>query len=292
MKKILSLIAIITLSLSLIACEGTPEETVDLNDDSSVASMLSSLQSEIEAISLEIEAINEALEGLKSTPSDVSDLSAQFVSITSELNTLINSYTSMALAITLLQPEDIVLEDLSYASYLNESNPEVTIVVKNLGTMTLQLFPDVAPNSVRNMIKLIEEGFYDGLIFHRVIEGFMIQGGWASLMGKQDSSCVLEGEFLSNGIANPLNHDRGVLSMARTTVRNSATSQFFIMHQKVTSLDGQYAAFGGLTSGFNVLDVIASTPTNQDGRPLSNIVIESVTVDLKGVTYPGPVCIN
>lgn len=292
MKKILSLIAIITLSLSLIACEGTPEETVDLNDDSSVASMLSSLQSEIEAISLEIEAINEALEGLKSTPSDVSDLSAQLVSITSELNTLINSYTSMALAITLLQPEDIVLEDLSYASYLNESNPEVTIVVKNLGTMTLQLFPDVAPNSVHNMIKLIEEGFYDGLIFHRVIEGFVIQGGWASLMGKQDSSCVIEGEFAANGISNDLLHDRGVLSMARTSVMNSATSQFFIMHQKVTSLDGQYAAFGGLTSGFNVLDVIAKASRNAQDRPLTDIVIESVTVDLKGVTYPGPVCIN
>lgn len=190
------------------------------------------------------------------------------------------------------QPEEIEYDmELPYSSYFNSSNPLVTMVVAGKGTIVIELFPDVAPNSVNNMIKLIQDGFYDGLIFHRVIQGFMIQGGWGDLKGKQ-ATCTIAGEFASNGFANPLLHERGVISMARTNVRNSATSQFFLMHAKSPWLDGEYAAFGGMVSGFEVLDAVATTPTGFQDAPNTEVVIESVTVDLRGYNPAPPVCVN
>ncbi len=181
--------------------------------------------------------------------------------------------------------------ELAYSSYFKTTNPLVTMNVAGQGTIVIELFPDVAPNSVNNMIKLIQDGFYDGLIFHRVITGFMIQGGWGDLKGKQ-ATCTIAGEFSANGFDNNLIHDRGVISMARTNVRNSATSQFFLMHAKSPWLDGEYAAFGGMVSGFEVLDAIANTPTGAQDAPRTEVVIESVTVDLRGYTPAPPVCVN
>ncbi len=190
------------------------------------------------------------------------------------------------------ESENSLMLDVPYASYLKDSNPVVTMEVAGLGTMKLQLFPDVAPNSVNNMIKLIQDGYYDGLIFHRVIENFVIQGGWGELMGKEASSCTIAGEFNANGFTNDLEHDRGVLSMARTSVMDSATSQFFVMHQRTPSLDGQYAGFGGLIEGFDVLDAIATTSTAAYDQPTENIVMESVTVELNGYSPSEPDCVN
>lgn len=181
--------------------------------------------------------------------------------------------------------------DLPYSQYFKESNPLVTMNVEGQGTIVIELFPDVAPNSVNNMIQLIQDGFYDGLIFHRVIEGFMIQGGWGDLKGKQ-ATCTIAGEFSANGFANDLLHERGVISMARTNVRDSATSQFFLMHAKSPWLDGEYAGFGGMVSGFEVLDAIATTPTGFQDAPNTEVVIESVTVDVRGYRPAAPVCVN
>ena len=173
---------------------------------------------------------------------------------------------------------------MSYQTYLNETNPVVTLKVKDLGTITLELFPEVAPNTVNNFIHLAERKFYDGLIFHRVIPSFMIQGGW----GKEDLRPI-RGEFSSNDFANPLKHSRGVISMARTNDPNSQTSQFFIMHQNSPHLDGQYAAFGVVTSGIEVVDKIANMPRDFRDRPHQDAVIESLVVDTKGKVYPKPI---
>jgi len=174
---------------------------------------------------------------------------------------------------------------MNYQNYLNALNPIVTIEVKGLGTIKAELFYDVAPNSVANFIKLIEENYYDGLVFHRVIPGFMIQGGWG-----KETGCALKGEFKSNGIDNPLLHSRGVLSMARTNDPNSATSQFFIMHQNSPHLDGAYAGFGGVVSGIEIVDLIAKVSRDYRDRPYEDVIIEKMTIDLKGKTYPHPVC--
>lgn len=168
----------------------------------------------------------------------------------------------------------------------NNTNPVVTITVKGYSEpMVLELYYDIAPNTVRNFIKLANDHFYDGSTFHRVIEDFMIQGG----MGSKET-CTIAGEFSSNGFENNLKHDRGVISMARTTVKNSATSQFFIMHKNSPHLDGQYAAFGKLISGFETLDAIATVNTGYQDRPVSEVKITKVTVDTKGVTYDAPTC--
>lgn len=188
--------------------------------------------------------------------------------------------------------EEEFMTDLPYNSYLKSSNPVVTMEIAGAGTMIAQLFPDVAPNSVNNMIQLIQEGYYDGLIFHRVIEGFMIQGGWGELVGKAPVSCTIAGEFASNGFPNDLSHDRGVLSMARTAVKDSATSQFFVMHQLSPHLNGEYAGFGGLVEGFDVLDGIATTATGPGDQPTDPVVIERVTVELNGYVPSAPDCVN
>ena len=164
------------------------------------------------------------------------------------------------------------------------TNPIIKINVRDFGTMTAELYPEKAPKTVANFLKLIDEGFFTGLIFHRVIKGFMIQGGgYTEDMGDTDAESI-KGEFRSNGFAaNDLKHTRGVLSMARTQIPDSASSQFFVMHMDAPHLDGQYAGFGKLTDGFDVLDAIANTETGNYGWymqdvPVDAIVIESIEV--------------
>ena len=163
--------------------------------------------------------------------------------------------------------------------------PVVTMEIEGFGVIELVLFPDVAPNTVRNFVSLIESGYYDGVEFHRVIEGFMIQGGWGDAL-----SCRIEGEFTNNGFANDIAHVRGVISMARTMDPNSATGQFFIVHQTSPHLDGNYASFGMMTKGWDVLDAIASTQTGANDAPTEAIVITAMTVNTFGVDYQPPVC--
>ena len=165
-------------------------------------------------------------------------------------------------------------------------NPIVTIIVAGYDEpMILELYYDKAPNTVRNFVYLANSGFYTGSTFHRVIEDFMIQGGIGST-----AACVIKGEFTSNGFSeNDISHIRGVISMARTTVKNSATSQFFIVHKDSTFLDGNYAAFGMLISGFSTLDAIARVNTSSD-KPIVDVVITSITVDTHGDTFEDPTC--
>lgn len=150
--------------------------------------------------------------------------------------------------------------------------------MENGGVMTLELYEDKAPITTENFIKLAKEGFYDGLIFHRVIKGFMIQGGDPTGTGMGGPGYQIKGEFASNGIKNDLRHTRGVISMARSMMPDSAGSQFFIMHKDAPHLDGQYAAFGKMTDGFDVLDAIASVATDRNDRPREEQKIKHVTV--------------
>ena len=168
------------------------------------------------------------------------------------------------------------------------ANPIATITMENGGRIVCELYPDKAPQSVRNMISLANKGFYDGLIFHRVISGFMIQGGCPKGTGTGGPGYCIKGEFFFNGVKNDLKHKRGVLSMARSSSPNSAGSQFFIMHADAKHLDGQYAAFGKVTSGMDVVDAIASVQTDRNDRPQVEQKIASITVDTHGETYPEP----
>ena len=167
-------------------------------------------------------------------------------------------------------------------------NPIVTIEMENGGVMKAELYPDVAPNTVNNFISLVKKGFYDGLIFHRVIPGFMIQGGDPQGMGIGGPGWSIKGEFAQNGVKNDLRHDRGVLSMARAMDPDSAGSQFFIMVEKAPHLDGQYAAFGKVTEGMETADAIVSVRTNWQDKPLTDQRMKKVTVDTFGVDYPEP----
>ena len=153
----------------------------------------------------------------------------------------------------------------------------VIIKVKDYGEMKAELDYDAAPNSAANFVALARSGFYDGLIFHRIIKGFMIQGGWGDLKGKHLDYSI-KGEFKANGVPNNSKHVRGVLSMARTYINDSASSQFFIMHKDAPHLDGQYAAFGKLIDGFDVLDKIASVKTGRNDMPIEPVVIETVEI--------------
>lgn len=155
----------------------------------------------------------------------------------------------------------------------------VKIEMENGGVIELELYPDKAPKTVANFEKLVKEGFYDGLIFHRVIKGFMIQGGDPTGTGYSGSDETIVGEFASNGIKNDLSHTRGVISMARSMNPNSASSQFFIVHEDSTFLDGNYAAFGKVTSGMEVVDAIAGTQTNSADKPLSEQKMKKVTIE-------------
>ena len=168
------------------------------------------------------------------------------------------------------------------------ANPIVTIEMENGGVITAELYPDIAPITVQNFIALANSGFYNGKIFHRVIPGFMIQGGCPDGTGMGGPGYCIKGEFSLNGVNNPLSHTRGVLSMARAQPLDSAGSQFFIMHQDGDFLDGQYAAFGKVTAGIETVDMIAAVPTDASDRPATAQKMVSVTVDTQGVDYPAP----
>lgn len=168
------------------------------------------------------------------------------------------------------------------------ANPIVTITMENGDVMKAELYPDIAPISVNNFISLIQKGYYDGLIFHRVIRGFMIQGGCPEGNGTGGPGYSIKGEFSMNGVKNDLKHTEGVLSMARAMNPDSAGSQFFIMHKNSPHLDGSYAAFGKITEGMEVVNKIAETPTDYSDRPLEDQRMASVTVDTFGIEYPEP----
>lgn len=169
-----------------------------------------------------------------------------------------------------------------------EKNPIVTITMENGDTVKAELYPEIAPNTVKNFISLIQKNYYDGLIFHRVINGFMIQGGCPQGTGMGGPGYSIPGEFSSNGFENNLKHTAGVLSMARSQMPDSAGSQFFIMHKDSPHLDGMYAAFGKVTEGMDTVNKIAETATDYSDRPVSPQVMKTVTVELFGETYDEP----
>ena len=168
------------------------------------------------------------------------------------------------------------------------ANPIITIEMEAGGKIVAELFPEVAPQSVRNFISLANKGFYNGLIFHRVISGFMIQGGCPQGTGMGGPGYCIKGEFQLNGVKNNISHKRGVLSMARAQSPNSGGSQFFIMHEDGEFLDGQYAAFGKVTEGMEIVDAIAAVKTNRQDRPLNDQKIKAITVEAFGEVYPEP----
>jgi peptidyl-prolyl cis-trans isomerase B (cyclophilin B) len=168
------------------------------------------------------------------------------------------------------------------------ANPIVTFEMSDGGVMKGELYPETAPNTVNNFISLAKEGYYDGLTFHRVISGFMIQGGCPSGTGTDGPGYSIKGEFIQNGIANDLAHEPGVLSMARSAAHDSAGSQFFIMHKTSPHLDGAYAGFGKVIEGLEEVNKIAETPTDYGDKPIEPVVIEKVTVDTFGENYPEP----
>ena len=165
------------------------------------------------------------------------------------------------------------------------SNPIFTIEMENGMTMKGELYPEIAPNSVANFVELANSGFYDGVIFHRVIPGFMIQGGDPNGDGTGGPGYAIKGEFTQNGVENNLSHTRGVLSMARSSAMDSAGSQFFIMHADSDYLDGNYAAFGMVLGGIDTVDLIASQPTNSNDRPMTDQTMRTVHVETYGQTY-------
>ena len=167
-------------------------------------------------------------------------------------------------------------------------NPIVTIEMENGDVMKTELYPEIAPNTVNNFISLVNKGFYDGVIFHRVIRGFMIQGGDPQGTGVGGPGYSIKGEFSYNGFANDLKHTKGVLSMARTMEPNSAGSQFFIMHETSPHLDGQYAAFGKVVEGEDIIDKIAAVATDYMDKPLEEQKMKKVTVETFGQDYPEP----
>ncbi|WP_029323992.1 peptidylprolyl isomerase [Butyrivibrio sp. AE3004] len=167
-------------------------------------------------------------------------------------------------------------------------NPIVTITMKGGDVIKAELYPEIAPNTVNNFISLINHNFYDGVIFHRVIKGFMLQGGDPEGTGMGGPGYSIKGEFSQNGFKNDLLHTEGVLSMARTQIPDSAGSQFFIMHKNAPHLDGAYAAFGKVIEGMDVVNKIAETETDWRDRPTTDQVMETVTVETFGVDYPEP----
>lgn len=169
---------------------------------------------------------------------------------------------------------------------MTDKNPIVTFKMENGDEFKAELYPEIAPNTVSNFISLVEDGFYDGLIFHRVIKNFMIQGGDPEGTGMGGPGYSIKGEFSSNGFKNDLKHERGVLSMARSFMPDSAGSQFFVMHKDSPHLDGEYAGFGKVVEGMDVVDKIAETKTNRQDKPKTDQKIEKVTVETFGVDYP------
>ncbi len=182
----------------------------------------------------------------------------------------------------------LVLTGPAHAEEVNARNPRVTVDLGELGTMEIELYPDIAPNTVNNFISLVKQGYYDGVIFHRVIPGFMIQGGDPTGTGSGGPGYSIKGEFSQNGFPNSLKHERGVISMARTSIPDSAGSQFFIMVADSPHLDGAYASFGRVVEGIEVADKIVAVDRNRMDRPLEDQVIQKMTVETFGVTYPEP----
>ena len=178
-------------------------------------------------------------------------------------------------------------ERLALASEYKK-NPIVTFEMENGDVIKAELYPEIAENTVNNFISLVNKGFYDGLIFHRVINGFMIQGGCPEGTGMGGPGYSIKGEFAHNGVENSLEHTEGVLSMARAMHPDSAGSQFFIMHKAAPHLDGEYAAFGKVTEGMDIVNKIAEVPTDYSDRPLDPQKIKKVTVETFGVAYPEP----
>lgn len=172
--------------------------------------------------------------------------------------------------------------------FMADANPIVTIEMENGDTIQIELYPAIAPNTVKNFISLIDKHFYDGLIFHRVIPGFMIQGGDPNGTGTGGPGYSIRGEFSSNGFSNSLNHTAGVISMARSQMPDSAGSQFFIMHKDAPHLDGAYAAFGKVIAGMEAVNRIAETKTDSFDRPLTEQKIKKVSVDTQGINYEKP----
>ena len=167
-------------------------------------------------------------------------------------------------------------------------NPVITIEMEDGKVIRAELYPEIAPNTVNNFLSLVKKGFYDGLIFHRIIRGFMIQGGCPDGNGMGGPGYSIKGEFSHNGFANDLKHTEGVLSMARSMMPNSAGSQFFIMHKTSPHLDGEYAAFGKVIEGMDAVNAIAETATDYNHRPLTEQRIKSMTAETFGVEYPEP----
>lgn len=285
MKKILLPLFVLVLLLS--SCEGTPYLDYDYTITYETFG-----GTEIGSIEVELEGqINSPTEPIKEDYIFAGWYSDENLTSTFEFPSLAYSdvtlyakwdYDGIAEA-----DSDIDLSSLPYSDYLNESNPVITIVVSGIGVMKLELFPSVAPNTVNNFIMYIENGDFSNNSFHRVIEDFMIQGG-----NTYSTICPINGDFEINGFTNDLSHYRGVLSMARTSFMNSATSQFFIMHADYPWLDGSYASFGGLIDGFNVLDYIATVDTDIYDGPIELITIESISVNLNGYITKEPVCAN
>ncbi len=173
---------------------------------------------------------------------------------------------------------------MKYQNCLDHDNPTVVMEIENFGTIQLELFYDIAPNTVANFMSLIERKYFDGTSFHRIIPGFMIQGGQGG------HACSIKGEFEINGFNNTLAHTKGVISMARTNDSNSQSSQFFIMHENSLHLDGSYAAFGGVTKGIEVVDMIAAAPKDHTDKPFKDIIIKKITVHKHGKLYSAPAC--
>ena len=180
------------------------------------------------------------------------------------------------------------VKNLKIQEETHMKNPVVTIEMENGDIMKAELYPEIAPNTVNNFISLIKKGFYDGLIFHRVIKGFMIQGGCPNGNGMGGPGYTIKGEFSQNGFTNNFKHTKGVLSMARAMDPNSAGSQFFIMHETSPHLDGQYASFGKVIEGLDIVDKIAGVRTDWSDRPLKEQKIKKMTVDTFGEEYPEP----
>ncbi|NLI88883.1 MAG: peptidylprolyl isomerase [Epulopiscium sp.] len=171
---------------------------------------------------------------------------------------------------------------------MEKTNPLVTILLEDNKEIKIELYPEIAPNTVNNFISLVNKGYYDGLIFHRVINGFMIQGGCPQGMGMGGPGYQIKGEFSQNGVDNTLLHTKGVISMARSGHPDSAGSQFFIMHEDSPHLDGQYAAFGKVTEGIEYVDEIANVATDMGDRPLEDVIMKEVKVDTFGISYQEP----
>ncbi len=200
---------------------------------------------------------------------------------TASLTLAVTEENNAGIAEKLLAYEKAMKESYeAYDRYVHGETEKVNAVIKlkNGKSIELELYPELAPETVENFVELVEKDFYDGLIFHRVISGFMVQGGGYDVNGKEPQTSNIYGEFISNGFFNLLKHERGVISMARTPIPDSASSQFFIMHEASPHLDGEYAAFGRVTSGIEVIDEIASAKTDSNDKPIEDIVIESVTI--------------